>query len=31
MDFAAIIRLFCHQPIRTLELHMVAPIGVWSW
>lgn len=32
MDFAVLIRaLFCHQPVRTLEGHFVAPIGVIEW
>lgn len=30
-DLAALVRLFCVHPIRTLELAYTAPMGVWQW
>lgn len=32
MDFAALIRLLCFHPIRTLEAPLyTAPLGMWAW
>lgn len=31
LDFAALIRSWCHPAPKTLEQVYVAPLGYWTW